>query len=684
MNNQSFLLYKGYKRIFKLKESYIKLICIGICFILIANTTRVYANDEETIANFNKTYNRAKSKVMIRQITKPTLAQLDYAAYNKNPMFHIPEPSKLIIPDVKPGLKDMDFNNSIVKDTITDSIKDIPLTDSQKNSPMAWTSLLDYLAEWDYDEALELMIVSSEIITEKWDNDRISRPLQQITTAYLREDKGEIWVKIEFEYFVNFLDGVDDEDKDGYLEIYGLIDKSKYSQKLLAYIKSDYMGKTLSSEEINDYFYDLSADWYEAIRTETLDISANRPWPNKNTEPEIVKEMKGLTIQNATAVIRGNPFDTPIYNIFLVKSSSSPGSENPGNTSTQKHNETKLVTTSGNDMQENIKRWQAELKNWGDGSWEKWVDKITPFRDDIEKQLKERPAEIKGLIGKYGFLFFRGALEYLTSCDLRLQENERDPYPAIVDYKNQLEAKGIDFLFVIIPTKAEIFPRKISAFAPDDKEPYVTPYTRKLMLELADAGVEIIDLMPAFIEEQNDEELIYMTQDTHWTARGIQLAAKIIGERIKAYSWYNKVCKNPIKYGIKEVEFTRGGDIRGMLPDNEKLKYRPMKLKAYQVTNPDGSLYQDDKSSPVVMLGDSFCGVYQVEDPKHAGLSAHVAREIGMPVDLIVAYGSGPKIRGRLARRGSEEVSKKKLVIWTTASRDLYNYWSPWSIIKVP
>ncbi len=119
--------------------------------------------------------------------------------------------------------------------------------------------------------------------------------------------------------------------------------------------------------------------------------------------------------------------------------------------------------------------------------------------------MSEWPTDIKGLSGKDGFLFFRGALNYLTSGDLREQKDNRDPYPAIVDYSNQLKAKGIDFLFVIIPTKAEIFPEKVSDFAPKAGVPYVTPYARKLMLELAEAGVEVIDLLPDLIEARDGD-----------------------------------------------------------------------------------------------------------------------------------------------------------------------------------
>ena len=175
-----------------------------------------------------------------------------------------------------------------------------------------------------------------------------------------------------------------------------------------------------------------------------------------------------------------------------------------------------------------------------------------------------------------------------------------------------------------------------------------------------------------------------MKQDTHWSNSGIQLSAKIIADRIKEYSWYKDVCPKPIAYKTKEVKFTRSGDIRDMLPDNEKITYRPMSLVAQQVLNPDNSIYKDSESSPIVILGDSFCGVFEVEEPKYAGLSAHIAKEIGMPVDLMVAYGSGPCIRKNFARKGASVINSKKLVIWTTASRDLYNYWAPWDLVKVP
>jgi alginate O-acetyltransferase complex protein AlgJ len=642
--------------------------------------------DEVAIGRFNFSYKRTESKIMMRVIAKPTRARLDFAAYDRNPLFHSPHPQELTSPKVRPKLDNLDFGGSLVSSSLKDQIGDTPLSAQDRASPIAWRPMLDFLADWDYDRSVELMGIGSNVSKEKWGNTEAARPLQQITTAYIHSEKGEIWVKVEFEPYVRFLEGVDDEDSDGYAEIYGLIDKANYSLELLAHLRSDYLTAVLTPDEVNDYFYELSSDWYEAFRTETLDMEANRPWPNSETEPEVVRELGGLIIKSATAIIRGEPFGSPIYNVFLVKEDKhdNPSGKSRGESGGQDARAPGTGPAETNSMAVNIKRWQSELRKLGDGSWDKWVARVADFRRDVEQQLEERPADIKGLIGEDGFLFFRGSLNYLTSGDLRQQRNDRNPYPAIVDYSNQLKAKGIDFLFVIVPAKAEIFPDKVSDSAPEAGGPYVTPYTRKLMLELAEADVEVLDLLPAFIEAREGEEPIYMKQDTHWTDRGLRLAARMIGDRVEQYPWFSQVCKQPIPYTVREVTFTRGGDIRGMLPDDEKIAYRPMKLSGQQVLSPDGSFYKDDKSSPIVILGDSFCGVYHLEAPKHAGISAHIAKEIGMPVDLIMAYGSGPGIRKRLARKGASAVSEKKLVIWTTAARDLYDYWAPWELIKVP
>ncbi len=78
-----------------------------------------------------------------------------------------------------------------------------------------------------------------------------------------------------------------------------------------------------------------------------------------------------------------------------------------------------------------------------------------------------------------------------------------------------------------------------------------------------------------------------------------------------------------------------------------------------QVLTADGKPYDDDPESPVVVLGDSFTGVYQLTDCEHAGLSAHLARALGHPVDLVMSYGGGPNVRHKLMRRGAADIGRQ-------------------------
>jgi alginate O-acetyltransferase complex protein AlgJ len=336
---------------------------------------------------------------------------------------------------------------------------------------------------------------------------------------------------------------------------------------------------------------------------------------------------------------------------------------------------------------QNVDRWKGEVQQWG-GSWSAWEEKVAPYHADVRSALESRPEEIAGLVGRDGFLFFRRSVEVLVAGDLRNQKDGRDPFPAIVDFHSQLKARGVDMLFCPIPVKAAVLPERLSANAPPASGPYVDPHTRKLMAELAEAGVECMDLLPLYMLAKDDggegSEPFYMKDDTHWSNRALRLAARAFGERIKAYPWYAKASKPKVAYTVKKVTTKRRGDIVRMLPDAERSAYPPMTLEAEQVLKPDGGFYEDDKSSPVVLLGDSYAGVYHFEDCRHAGLTAHIAREIGMPVDLILGQGMGPKVRGKLARRGPGGLDGKKLVVWALSERDLYNYREPWSIIPLP
>jgi alginate O-acetyltransferase complex protein AlgJ len=297
------------------------------------------------------------------------------------------------------------------------------------------------------------------------------------------------------------------------------------------------------------------------------------------------------------------------------------------------------------------------------------------------------PAGTKAMAGSGGFLFFRQSLAYMVGGDLGKQKGDRNPLPAIVAFKELLAKHGVDFLFVPVPTKEEVFPDRTGP-EPGDASlaPFtgkiVNPFARKFLLDLAERGVETVDLLPAFLAARQartgKDEPLYQAQDTHWTTRGLEMAAKLVAKRITRFPWYKGIAAHRRAFTTKDESFTRHGDLHSRLPEAERARFAPETLVGQQVVNKDGSLYEDDPDSPIVVLGDSFTGVYELMDCEHAGVSAHIAKEIGYPVDLVMSYGGGPNVREKLLRRGVDKLDRKKLVIWMMTARDLYDHAEGW------
>jgi alginate O-acetyltransferase complex protein AlgJ len=324
----------------------------------------------------------------------------------------------------------------------------------------------------------------------------------------------------------------------------------------------------------------------------------------------------------------------------------------------------------------------AELAGEGGGAWQKWERQVQRFHTELRRQLKATPAAVKGFTGDDGFLFYRNGFDYIAGGDLERQKRGKNPLPIIIEWKELLARQGVDFLFVPVPDKAEVYADKVAGKAGGDLVgKVVNPWGRKLLADLSRAGVETIDLLRPYLDDRKREpgaaEPLYQRQDTHWTPRGMALAADAIAARIKRYPWYAEL-KERKKYGLRAASFKRYGDLHARLPDAAKKAYQPEALTARQVVGPDGTLYVDDPDSPLVVLGDSFTGVLELTDCEHAGVSAHLARHLGVPVDLVMSYGGGPNVRHKLMRRGVEGLSSKRLVVWIMTARDLYNYWENW------
>jgi hypothetical protein len=638
---------------------------------------------EPAVVTLNAKYNRLHSHVLVRRIKVPTEANLDFAAYSKNVMLADPEWKAVHLPS-KLNLAGVTFGN-LLQD-VKPILDFTPLTDVEKANPMAWTPVLEHLLKWNFEKASGLANAYANVTAEKWgDTSDLAQPYQEFGSVYIHK-KGavrEVWVEMEFKPWLNsYLDGIQDQDRDGYPEVVARLDSRVFTKEMADEISGDYSSKPLAEPQVIDWARNLASRWYPSFNTDIMPLKAGSAWPYEDTPADTKKEMAGTWVANPLFILQGHPFSDTLYNAFEVEGMGA------AKTETEKRKEGKPIARGlDKGLTERLEAISAKIETekttHGGGDWRKWVLKLAPFQADLRKFAAQEPNEILGLTARDQFLVFRREVEYLLAPDWAAPGAPQSPVPAIAAFKDYLAAQGIDFLFVPIPTKLDIYPEYLAPKTDTLPGRIPQPLFRKLIKDLADARVESLDLMEPFLKfkaaSESGKRGLYQRQDTHWSTVGLEAAAQMVAERIKNYSWYDSVYSDKREYKVRDTVFENLGDIQARLPDSKKAKVAPESLMGRQVVDGQGRLYEDSDSSAVLVLGDSYTGVYQTVGCRHAGVTAHLARNLGGPVDLIMGWGGGPEAPGKLRKRGEDYLHSKRLVVWMMSARDLFVYPGGWA-----
>lgn len=277
----------------------------------------------------NEDYDRTKSRMLKRRVVGPTLARIDFAAYDSNVLMFDPADYKPNPPEKKVPLTGLDFDGSLEKDSLCDRLEQTPLTEAEKGVPLAWVPVREHLMLWNdeqpEDAVTDLPNAGAAVSGCTWNDPNMVRPYQEVSRVYLHkaDDGYEMWARVEFKPWVKFLEGVDDEDDDGFPEIYGRIRRDAMSETVAEELLSNYIGKTLDAQEIADWAYDLGSYWYPSYMTYTLKPEPLEPvqWDDQASRPEFDKVLGALLEdEKVTIVIRGKPFDRFIYLALYIES----------------------------------------------------------------------------------------------------------------------------------------------------------------------------------------------------------------------------------------------------------------------------------------------------------------------------------------------------------------------------
>lgn len=288
-------------------------------------------------------------------------------------------------------------------------------------------------------------------------------------------------------------------------------------------------------------------------------------------------------------------------------------------------------------------------------------------------------------LGRDAWLFYRPDVDYITGPPFldpsqirhrtHVDRVQPDPIKAIVDFRNQLAARGIDLIVVPVPMKPGIDTDKFSAQAKEN-----TPLQNVSFLEfkarLESAGVRVFDPGPLLIQRKgtlNDASL-YLENDTHWRPETMEFVAEKLSSLIPPP---DSAPSQSLE--TKEKEISGMGDIARMLmlPPSQEI-YRPEKVTIHEVLAGTAP-WSPRKDADVLLLGDSFSNIFSLGAlgwGESAGFAEHLSRALGgRPLDCILRNSDASfATREMLARelaRGRDRLAGKKLVVWEFATREL-------------
>ena len=347
-----------------------------------------------------------------------------------------------------------------------------------------------------------------------------------------------------------------------------------------------------------------------------------------------------------------------------------------------------------------------------------------------------RETGAQGVLGLDRWLFYRPDLRYLVEPDRREaipnrsvwipSSGDRTPRgsveQAILRFRDQLQERGIALVVVPVPGKPSVYPDQVTRRALGQRLPFESP-TLELLRALERAGVPTVDLFAAFAVVRSGAApgggsgRLYLAQDTHWTPRGAQLAAASVAARLREM----QLAPAPAKaFGTARVPVTRWGDVLEMMQTpGLRDAFPPEPVECLQVLDPalgplvpaasdrPGTYRYPGQQASVLVLGDSFCRIYQYPEPPSlgelpaaagrreetgtkrllpgsAGFVSHLALALQSPVDAIVSDGgASTEVRRRLSTN-PEILEGKKVVVWEFVERDIALGRAGWEDVPLP
>ena len=589
----------------------------------------------------------------VRVVDKPTLAALDFAAYYDNPI-------RLAGKDEKPenykgvmaGAKLAEYPFPMLE-----SVSESEPAIVAGRQPLAWEPLSKILYAQTGDDSLAMALNAVEAV--KWGEPEVFRAFQTVSRLWgvpMSDGSVEWWAEVTPAPWT------------GRAAFYGKLKFASHGET--AEVLNYYITAEMNLDDAMNWARTLSSYWYPTLNTDLEQHTPGALWGPTNDSP--------------FAVMRGNPMGKPMWVAFVV----------PAFVLTEEQLRAKAVADSLAAAGEVIPverhldttsdvRLQT-LASMQDACPE--TDATRKFRAELEKKLAKLPKEQNawsnaGSKLEENFLWFRRNANYLVAGDIASQDSLHNPLPRMVELKQYLDSLGIQLLVIPVPVKEEVYADKLIPGTPADA--CVNVNGQKFIRQMLEAGIDVMDLYPALKAARAGDEpphFSYQRYDTHWALPGMLAAMEQIATRVTQYSWYAESGAQPGSLAMKDTVVLREGDLVAHLPDAEKAKYTADTLAGMKIYKGENA-YKGGKNAPILLMGDSFTGVFESVDQKSGGPGSLLAYATGLDVQVLTSWGGGPGIYHRMMKM-KKDMQSKRLVVYMMTARDFWQSPMEWDALK--
>lgn len=594
-------------------------------------------NDD--VARFRPIIDSVAPNVELRRVyvrdsaSLPTRAALDFAFYFKNP---IREAGKSELPDnAAPVALSPQKHPFTMLDSVSLSMPGFWM----RETPIAWEPFTKYVYASGGGDSLASELRAAENV--KWGMPDVFADFQKVDVLELVGDSADArwWVEISPRKWT------------GVPTFWGRLRRHPSADEIRAF--KAYTSETFTLSGALDHARTLAAYWY----------------PSLNTDLEPVSSWNSRYGSKPFAVMRGNPlgtplrvaFDVPAFRNALAQQDSVPEASGEF---IRKADTSSAFRTAALENLQNVCPETAETKT---------------FRERLSAVLDSLPAE-RNAWSAGGMLWFRRDANSLLAEDFTAQDSLHNPLPRLLELKRFLDSLDIQFLVVPIPTKEAVYADKLIPGTSDTL--CVDVAGRNWIRRLLASGIDVLDVFPAMLaaKASDGENFIFEKYDTHWSLGGLLPVMELLAEKVTSYAWYESSGAQPGTLEMRDTTILREGDLIAQLPKSEQGFYAPETLevkKIYRERKP----YVGNRNSPILLMGDSFTGVFESVDGKSGGPGSLLAFATGLDVQVVTSWGGGPGVRHR-AIKDKKSLSAKRLVVYMMTMRDFWQSPLEWDALR--